>query len=157
MLDTDQKRGTLFISDIAFVSKCEERPKAPLLTFFWKIHFNENPQLSFQYKAPLYLRGAKIDWNWKLWVFSFPEQKIRSIYLKLKKIDLSMYPHEIQFLSQNQAFFKLHHKIHVQNVNLKFEENSWSLWLQKDWHEGRFCIFWLQYDVLNIVCTYKYM
>ena len=40
-----------------------------------------------------------------------PEQKIKPISLKLKKIDLSTLPHEIQFLSQNQAFFKIHHKM----------------------------------------------
>ena len=64
MVDPDDKRGAFFISDIALASKCKERPKAPHLTFFWKIRFlMKIPNFHSNTKRPPYVRGAKIDWN----------------------------------------------------------------------------------------------
>jgi len=82
MLDPDQKRGAFFISDIALASKCEERPKAPPLTFFRKIHFlMKIPNFHSNIKRPPHVRGAKTDWNCKVWVFSFPLNKKLDPYL----------------------------------------------------------------------------
>ena len=76
------KKGRFFHFWYRLGFKMRRAPQsAPFDIFQKNSTFNENSQLSFQYKAPPCVWGAKTDWNWKVWVFSFLLNKKLDPYL----------------------------------------------------------------------------